>query len=40
MRLEQIGRMKYAVYDKRGKVVIITSSRIIAERYANGDDIG
>jgi hypothetical protein len=32
----QIGDMKYAVYDKRGKVVIITSDREIAERYANG----
>ena len=40
MRLEQIGRMRYAVYDKRGKVVIITTSRIIAERYANGDNDG
>jgi hypothetical protein len=40
MRLVQIGRMRYAVYDKRGKVVIITTSRIIAERYANGDGIG
>ena len=37
MTMRQIGDMKYAVYDKRGKVVIITSSRIIAERYANGD---
>lgn len=38
MRLEQIGRMRYAVYDKNGKVVIITTSRIIAERYANASD--
>ena len=36
MTLRQIGDMKYAVYDKSGKVVIITSSREIAERYANG----
>jgi hypothetical protein len=35
MRLVQIGDMKYAVYDKRGKVVIITSSREIAERFLN-----
>lgn len=37
MRLVMIGRMKYAVYDKRGKIVIITSVRTIAERYMNGD---
>jgi hypothetical protein len=37
MKLVQIGDMKYAVYDKRGKVVIITSVRTIAERYVNGD---
>jgi len=36
MRLIQIGNMKYVVYDKRGKVVIITSVKEIAERYANG----
>jgi hypothetical protein len=40
MRLVQIGRMRYAVYDKRGKVVIITTSRIIAERYANDSNDG
>jgi len=39
MRLEQIGRMRYAVYDKQGKIVIITSNRDIAERYAYGKDI-
>ena len=39
MRLVQIGDMKYAVYDKQGKVVIITTSRIIAERFANGENI-
>ena len=39
MRLVQIGDMKYAVYDKCGKVVIITTSREIAERYANGSNI-
>lgn len=39
MRMVQIGPMKYAVYDKRGKVVIITTSRIIAERFANGEDV-
>ena len=36
MKLVQIGDMKYAVYDKHGKVVIITSVREIAERFANG----
>jgi len=38
MTLHQIGSMKYAVYDKCGKVVIITTSRIIAERYADDED--
>ncbi len=38
MILMQIGAMRYAVYDKQGKVVIITSSREIAERYAYGKD--
>lgn len=33
MRLVEIGAMKYAVYDKHGKVVIITSSRQIAEKH-------
>ena len=33
MTLRQIGDMKYAVYDKRGFVVIITSVRAIAERF-------
>jgi len=37
MHLVQIGAMKYVVYDKRGKVVIITSDKEIAERYKNGD---
>ena len=32
----QIDRMRYAVYDKDGEVVVITSCREIAERYANG----
>jgi hypothetical protein len=36
MRLVQIGDMKYVVYDKHGRVVVITSCREIAERYANG----
>ena len=27
--------MKYAVYDEKGKVVVITSCREIAEYYAN-----
>ena len=36
MKLVQIGDMKYAVYDKRGKVVIITSVRTIAERFLDG----
>ena len=35
MRLVQIGDMKYAVYDKQGFVVIITSVRAIAERFLN-----
>jgi len=35
MRLVQIGDMKYAVYDKRGKVVIITTCKQIAEWYTN-----
>lgn len=30
--------MKYAVYDKSGKIVIITTNRFIAERYANASD--
>lgn len=34
----RIGEMKYAVYDKNGKVVVITSCREIAEYYANGKD--
>ena len=38
MSLVQIGAMRYAVYDKQGKVVIITSNREIAERYAYGKD--
>jgi len=38
MSLVQIGDMKYVVYDKRGKVVIITSDKGIAERYKNGDN--
>ena len=40
MRLVQIGAMKYAVYDKQGKVVIITTCREIAERYANDSNNG
>ena len=35
----RIGEMKYAVYDKKGKVVIITTCRQIAEYYANGENI-
>jgi hypothetical protein len=35
MKLVQIGDMKYAVYDKRGKVVIITSNKEIARRYVD-----
>jgi len=31
----RIGDMKYAVYDEKGKVVVITSNREIAEYYAN-----
>lgn len=38
MKLVQIGDMKYVVYDKNGKVVIITSVRNIAERFLNGSD--
>lgn len=34
----RIGEMKYAVYDEKGKVVVITSCREIAEYYANGKD--
>lgn len=36
MTIQQIGNMRYVVYDNNGKVVIITSSREIAKRYANG----
>ena len=32
MKVVQIGDMKYAVYDRHGKVIIITSSREIAKR--------
>jgi hypothetical protein len=35
MKLVQIGDMKYAVYDKCGKVVIITSNKEIARRYVD-----
>ena len=35
----RIGEMKYAVYDEKGKVVIITSCREIAEYYKNGENI-
>ena len=38
--MKRIGEMVYAVYDKRGKVVIITSDRKIAEYYANDCDNG
>lgn len=30
---------KFIVYDKSGKIVIITSSREIAEYYRNGENI-
>jgi hypothetical protein len=33
MRLVQLGAMKYVVYDKHGKIVIITSVKAIAERF-------
>ena len=31
----QIDRMRYAVYDQDGKVVVITSCREIADRFLN-----
>ena len=31
MKLVQVRRMRWAVYDDRGKIVIITHSRLIAE---------
>ena len=36
MQLIQIRRQQWAVYDDNGRVVIITSSRKIAEGFLNG----
>lgn len=37
MVVHQIGDMKYVVYDDKGKVVVITSVRTIAEKMARGE---
>jgi hypothetical protein len=39
MKMLQIGPLRWAVYSRDGFVVIITSDRKIAERYANDESI-
>ena len=36
MRLVQVRRLQWVVYDDDGMIVIVTSNRKIAERYLNG----